>query len=89
MGSVLAVKYIPSWFPGAGFKRYAAETRVVVDECLNRPFDEVKKHMVSGRRAYIVRVTARAEINCYERRKARQAGLSVRCSFKVRNATRS
>lgn len=40
------VKYVPSWFPGAGFKRYAARGRVVTTKTVNAPFDEVKRHVV-------------------------------------------
>lgn len=41
-----SVKYVPSWFPGASFKRYAAKAKGVVHECVNAPFNEVKRHLV-------------------------------------------
>ena len=41
-----AVKYIPSWFPGAGFKRKAAEWRRGVLKGVSTPFEQAKKDMV-------------------------------------------
>lgn len=40
------LRYIPSWFPGAGFQRYAAEAKVLTDRMQNVPFNFVKKNMV-------------------------------------------
>ncbi|KAJ6484172.1 cytochrome P450 [Mycena sanguinolenta] len=41
-----ALKYVPSWFPGAGFKRKAKEWRKVVREVLEKPFHETKRNIV-------------------------------------------
>ena len=41
-----SVRYIPSWFPGAGFKRHALETRKHIDDILNVPYDFVKQRRV-------------------------------------------
>jgi hypothetical protein len=41
-----ALKYVPSWFPGAGFKRNAKEWRKVVREVLEKPFHETKRNIV-------------------------------------------
>ncbi|KAK7047328.1 hypothetical protein VNI00_006559 [Paramarasmius palmivorus] len=38
------LKYVPSWFPGASFKRKAREWAKNVDEMLNVPFDIVKSN---------------------------------------------
>ncbi|EJD33031.1 hypothetical protein AURDEDRAFT_27789, partial [Auricularia subglabra TFB-10046 SS5] len=40
-----AVKYVPAWFPGAGFKRQAREWKEVADAMLNDPFAVTKKAM--------------------------------------------
>lgn len=40
------MKHVPKWFPGAHFKRYAAKAKATVSECINRPFNEVKQHVV-------------------------------------------
>lgn len=44
-----SVKYVPSWFPGAGFKRFAAKGHVVTTKTVNKPFNEVKRRMVRFR----------------------------------------
>ncbi|KAJ7495373.1 cytochrome P450 [Mycena latifolia] len=42
------LKYIPSWFPGAGFKRQAKEWSKLARELVDRPFAETKREMDSG-----------------------------------------
>ena len=42
----ISVRHIPSWMPGAGFKRYAMITRKAVREMLDQPYDLVKQRMV-------------------------------------------
>ncbi|KAJ7495372.1 cytochrome P450 [Mycena latifolia] len=42
------LKHIPSWFPGAGFKRQAKEWRKVLHSTLDAPFAETKRLMESG-----------------------------------------
>ena len=44
----IAVKHIPSWFPGAGFKRQAAEWKRSVDMLHLLPFSIAKKNYVSA-----------------------------------------
>jgi hypothetical protein len=41
------LKYVPSWFPGAGFKRKAARWRACIREMLERPYHRVKGELVS------------------------------------------
>lgn len=41
------VKHLPAWFPGATFKRQAAQWKPIVDEMFDRPFGEVKAAFVS------------------------------------------
>ncbi|KIP12415.1 hypothetical protein PHLGIDRAFT_498342 [Phlebiopsis gigantea 11061_1 CR5-6] len=42
------LKHIPAWFPGASFKRQAAEWRQMNRSMLNLPFDMVKQRMAVG-----------------------------------------
>ena len=42
------LKYMPSWFPGAGFKRMAAHYAAVNVEVVNQPFEIVQTKMVSA-----------------------------------------
>jgi len=39
----LTVKYVPDWFPGAGFKKFAKETRKGLDNSMDHPFQYVKE----------------------------------------------
>ncbi|KAF7368174.1 Cytochrome P450 [Mycena venus] len=43
-----SLKYVPSWFPGTGFKRKAKEWRKVVREVLEKPFHETKRNITMG-----------------------------------------
>ncbi|KAJ7065520.1 cytochrome P450 [Mycena amicta] len=43
-----ALKYVPSWFPGASFKRRAAYWRKGTKEALELPFEETRKNMMLG-----------------------------------------
>ena len=40
------LKYIPSWMPGARFKRVAEMTNVLMDELVKVPFDEMLSKIV-------------------------------------------
>ncbi|EJD42186.1 cytochrome P450 [Auricularia subglabra TFB-10046 SS5] len=42
------LKYLPSWFPGAGFKRLAAQVRRELDGMCDHPFGIVKRDMADG-----------------------------------------
>ncbi|KAI0677671.1 CyP450 monooxygenase [Trametes maxima] len=42
------LRHLPSWFPGAGFKRKAAEGRHVVLALRNVPFDAVEEQLAKG-----------------------------------------
>ncbi|KAJ7065515.1 cytochrome P450, partial [Mycena amicta] len=42
------LKYVPSWFPGAGFKRRAARWRKVTLDAVETPFEETRKNMMLG-----------------------------------------
>ncbi|KAG6901767.1 hypothetical protein C0995_008109 [Termitomyces sp. Mi166 len=42
------LKYLPAWFPGAGFKKYAADSRALTDEMQNGPFKYVKEQLGAG-----------------------------------------
>jgi hypothetical protein len=43
------VKYIPTWFPGAGFKRIAQSWREQLVGIADRPYAFVKAQMESGK----------------------------------------
>ncbi|KAJ6508704.1 cytochrome P450 [Mycena sanguinolenta] len=42
------LRYLPSWMPGAGFQRYAAECRQLTKEMREVPFEFVKQNMRDG-----------------------------------------
>jgi len=42
-----AVRYIPSWFPGAGFKRSAVEWKKLIEDFVNEPYEDCKRKIVS------------------------------------------
>lgn len=44
---IFLVRHIPTWFPGAGFKRHATETEKVHEELIRLPYEEVKGKRVS------------------------------------------
>jgi hypothetical protein len=46
------VQHVPSWIPGATFKKHAAEVRKLTKEMLEQPFATVKQRMVSSRSRY-------------------------------------
>ncbi|PCH43251.1 cytochrome P450 [Wolfiporia cocos MD-104 SS10] len=43
------LKYVPSWMPGAQYKRQALHVRRLVQEANNKPFEMVKRLMTLGR----------------------------------------
>ncbi|KAF7348413.1 hypothetical protein MSAN_01795500 [Mycena sanguinolenta] len=42
------LRYLPSWFPGCGFHKFAQDTSDLVYEMRNAPFDFVKQNMRNG-----------------------------------------
>jgi hypothetical protein len=40
------LKYVPSWFPGAGFQKKAARSREVNRSMIEKPFRYVKEQLV-------------------------------------------
>jgi hypothetical protein len=45
---IALVQYVPAWFPGAGFKRQAAEWKKVNDYLHTKPFNDVVEKMKVG-----------------------------------------
>ncbi|KAF8187480.1 cytochrome P450 [Pholiota molesta] len=45
---VPALKHIPAWFPGAGFKKTAVEWAATLNEMVEEPYHFVKEQMASG-----------------------------------------
>ncbi|KAG6333886.1 hypothetical protein ID866_5199 [Astraeus odoratus] len=43
-----ALRYIPEWFPGAGFKRLAREWNATLQEMVDQPYKFVKDQMAAG-----------------------------------------
>lgn len=41
------LRHLPSWLPGAGFKRFGEETRLLTDQIQNVPLELVRKNMVN------------------------------------------
>ncbi|KAJ7490967.1 cytochrome P450 [Mycena latifolia] len=42
------LRHMPSWFPGGGFKRWAAEKRIRSDEIIFSPLELVRQQMANG-----------------------------------------
>ncbi|KAF7346476.1 hypothetical protein MSAN_01875700 [Mycena sanguinolenta] len=42
------LRYLPSWFPGCSFHKFARETSELVDEMQNAPFEFVRQNMRNG-----------------------------------------
>ncbi|KAG6906360.1 hypothetical protein DXG01_014314 [Tephrocybe rancida] len=42
------LRHLPTWFPGAGFHKFAAECKVCTDEMQNYPFRHVQEKMAAG-----------------------------------------
>ena len=40
------LKYVPSWFPGAGFQRKAARWREAINTMAEKPFRHVQEQLV-------------------------------------------
>ncbi|KAK7438570.1 hypothetical protein VKT23_017905 [Stygiomarasmius scandens] len=45
---VPALRHLPDWFPGTGFKRIAREWKATLDAMVDQPFNWVKQEMASG-----------------------------------------
>ncbi|KAJ2932609.1 hypothetical protein H1R20_g4496, partial [Candolleomyces eurysporus] len=45
------LKYIPSWFPGAGFKKHFKMVAQMSFEVVHRPFEEAKRDIDEGRKS--------------------------------------
>ncbi|KAJ7607861.1 cytochrome P450 [Roridomyces roridus] len=50
--SLPLLKYIPSWFPGAGFQHFAREGKKLSQNLLEKPFAEAKRKIESGNAPY-------------------------------------
>ncbi|KAG6328751.1 hypothetical protein ID866_10338 [Astraeus odoratus] len=46
--AVPILKYVPEWFPGAGFKVQARKWNVLIQDMANKPFQLVKERMAAG-----------------------------------------
>lgn len=41
-----SVRYVPEWFPGAGFQRLATESRKLTDQMVHGPIQEIERNIV-------------------------------------------
>src|ERR1700690_461557 len=65
VGKVLidfVVKYVPQWFPGAGFQRKAARWRWVIATLVDRPWKYVKDGLVCPPNSHHVQITYLAAV---------------------------
>jgi len=58
------LKYLPTWFPGAGFHAYAAEARELTRQMRNAPFNIVTTAMVKP--FFLVNILLDYFIDCAE-----------------------
>ncbi|KAK0452140.1 cytochrome P450 [Desarmillaria tabescens] len=49
VNAIPMLSYVPSWFPGAGFKKLAAEWKKHYNVMVDAPFNLVKQQMAAGR----------------------------------------
>ena len=56
------VKYVPQWFPGAGFQRQAAYDRTLTAALVNRPWKFVKDAWVRYSCLFLLRDTYLAPV---------------------------
>lgn len=61
----MTVRYLPDWFPGAGFKRTAAAWRKNLMEATEIPFEFVKRRMAQGtnKPSYVSKLLAQNDGN--------------------------
>ncbi|KAK7688917.1 hypothetical protein QCA50_007608 [Cerrena zonata] len=57
------LKYVPTWFPGAGFKKFALKARKHMYNALDRPLDFVKANLLSGTGSPSIAATALENID--------------------------
>lgn len=43
----ITVRYLPSWFPGAGFKQSAVEWKKLIEAFVHEPYEDCKQKIVS------------------------------------------
>ena len=53
-----ALKYVPEWFPGAGFKRMAREGRILSARFADEPLNDAVKRMVGVRLSIVAKPCA-------------------------------
>jgi hypothetical protein len=48
VNQVPILRYLPTWFPGAGFHKFASKTRELMTQIKEVPFKWTQEQMVSG-----------------------------------------
>jgi len=57
------VMYVPEWFPGAGFKRFARTAKENLDNSANLPFQHVKQSFEVRESPLLLQSTSLTETN--------------------------
>lgn len=68
----IIAKHLPSWFPGAGFKRLATKLRLEVEQMGQAPFTRVKQDIVSAPSVCSLVMIIRSTVIC-----AQAAGTAI------------
>ncbi|KAJ7607902.1 cytochrome P450 [Roridomyces roridus] len=50
--AIPVLKFVPAWFPGAGFHRKAKEWKILAQNMQDLPFDETKRRLSEGRASH-------------------------------------
>jgi len=74
-----AVRYLPDWFPGAGFKRTARQWRATLTDLTERPYAFVKHQMAQGKHesSFLSQLLGSGDLDDEETSVARWSALSL------------
>jgi hypothetical protein len=75
----LAVRYLPDWFPGTGFKRTARQWRATLTDLTERPYAFVKHQMAHGKHepSFLSQLLESGELDYEETFVAKWSALSL------------
>jgi hypothetical protein len=75
----LAVRYLPDWFPGTGFKSTARQWRATLNDLTERPYAFVKHQMAQGKHepSFLSQVLGSGELDQEETFVAKWSALSL------------
>ncbi|KAJ7857906.1 cytochrome P450 [Mycena leptocephala] len=75
--TIPALKYVPEWFPGAGFKRTAKEWRKMSQLMIDLPFAEAEHKIASGKASMSFTSVSLGNIDDSENRKAQELSVKM------------